>query len=61
MSELSLPWTTDATTGDQQASYTQAQLAILHKIVAACNGFGASRPASKTSWLAPLPGRTPFR
>mgnify|MGYP000848494428 FL=1 len=46
MSELSLPWTTDAATpeGDQQASYTQAQLAILHKIVAACSNFEGVAP-----------------
>lgn len=45
MSELSLLWTTSGSpSGDQQASYTQAQLAILHKIVAACSGFEGVAP-----------------
>ncbi|MDD5708676.1 MAG: hypothetical protein PHR35_22400 [Kiritimatiellae bacterium] len=46
MAEFSLPWTTDAATpeGDQQASYTQTQLAILHKIVAACSNFEGVAP-----------------
>lgn len=46
MAELSLLWTTDAATpeGDQQASYTQAQLAILHKIIAACSGYQGVAP-----------------
>lgn len=49
MAEFSLPWTTDAATpeGDQQASYTQMQLAIMHSIIAACSGFEGVAPGVK--------------
>lgn len=46
MAELSGLWTTSGTpSGDQQASYTQAQLATARKIVAACSGFEGVAPS----------------
>lgn len=39
MSQLSGFWTTGGSTGHQQTSYTQAQLAITDKILAACSNF----------------------
>lgn len=46
MSELSGFFTTSGSpSGDQQASYTQAQLAIAHKIMAACSNFEGIAPS----------------
>jgi len=45
MTEMSFFWTTSgAPAGDQVASYTQAQLAIAHAIIAACSGFEGVAP-----------------
>lgn len=45
MAELSGFFTTSGSpSGDQQASYTQAQLAIAHKIIAACSGYQGVAP-----------------
>lgn len=39
MAELSGFWTTGGSTGHQQASYTQSQMAIASRVYAACFGF----------------------
>lgn len=45
MAEFSGFFTTSGSpSGDQQASYTQAQLAIAHKIIAACSGYQGVAP-----------------
>lgn len=44
MAEFSGLWTTGGATGDQQASYTQAQLAIMTSIMSACSGYYGVAP-----------------
>lgn len=44
MSEISGLWTTGGATGDQQASYTQADDATIKKILAACSAFEGVAP-----------------
>lgn len=48
MAEISGFWTTGGTTGDQQASYTQAQLAVAHRIMAGCAYFEGIAPSFLT-------------
>lgn len=44
MSEISGLWTTGGATGDQRASYTQADDATIKKILAACSAFEGVAP-----------------
>ena len=58
MSELSFWWTVDDTTpvGDQVAEYTQAHLATIVKVLAACSGYQGVAPGLGGELAVTTPG-----